>query len=249
MSRPEPEGRILRPLLFAFAFLTRIPIPPLTPRDRELGQAAAAYPLVGLALGGALLGLGLLLDGQVSAPLQATILLAALAAATGGLHLDGVADCFDALGVFGDRERRLAVMKDPQSGALGVAALSFTILIKVLALSEANLLILPAALALSRWLAAALAVTFPYARARGTGGAVSAQAGWRELLLGGLVVVGALWVTGPLAWAGAAGGLAAGGALAWKMNRTLGGLTGDVYGASVEAAEIGFFLTVAMLAA
>lgn len=247
MSRPEPEGRVLRPLLFAFAFLTRLPLPHLTPRGRELGQATAAYPLVGLTLGGALLGLGLLLDGHVSVLLQATLLLSTLAVVTGGLHLDGVADCFDALGVFGDRERRLAVMKDPRSGALGVAALIFAILLKVLALSEASLWVLPTALALSRWLAAALAVAFPYARERGTGGAVSTQATWRELALGGLLVLGALWVTGPLAWAGAVGGATAGLALAWKMNRTLGGLTGDVYGASVEASEIGFLLTVAVL--
>jgi adenosylcobinamide-GDP ribazoletransferase len=239
---------LLRPFLLAASFLTRLPVPFITPRDRELGRSAAFYPLIGLLLGLLLLGAGLLLSGRTSPELTAAILVTLLAMLTGGLHLDGVADCSDALGVFGDRERRLAVMKDPRSGALGVVALVLALALKLLALSEAGIWMLPAALVLSRWVAVVLAVALPYARERGTGGALSSQAGWREVLLGAILVAAGLFASGPVAWLGAAGGIVAALWLARTMHRALGGLTGDVYGAAIEVTEIGFFIAVAIVA-
>ena len=247
MSPPEAEGRWLRPFLLAAAFLTRLPAPLVIPRGRELGEATAFYPLIGLALGGALAGVGALAGGALEPALLAGVLVALLAGVTGGLHLDGVADCFDALGVLGDRERRLSVMKDPRVGALGAAALMLVLIVKVLALAEAGWLLLPAGLALSRWLAVVLAVTFPYARPSGTGSGVSAQAGWRELLLGGVLVVVAVAASGPAAWLGALGAIVGVWLLARKMHTVLGGLTGDVYGAAVEIAELSFFLAAALI--
>ena len=38
---------------------------------------------------------------------------------TGGIHLDGLCDPCDALCSFGDREKRLAILKDPHVGAFG----------------------------------------------------------------------------------------------------------------------------------
>ncbi len=50
---------------------------------------------------------------------------------TGGLHLDGLADTADAwVGGFGDKERTLAIMKDPSCGPIGVLSLIILCLIK-----------------------------------------------------------------------------------------------------------------------
>ena len=65
--------------------------------------------------------------GAGRASVLALIVLVGL---TGALHQDGLADCADALGVRGDRERRLAVMRDSgdrrlrhaRAGRLGAAA-------------------------------------------------------------------------------------------------------------------------------
>ena len=38
---------------------------------------------------------------------------------SGGIHLDGLCDTCDALCSFGDREKRLAILKDPHVGAFG----------------------------------------------------------------------------------------------------------------------------------
>ena len=44
-------------------------------------------------------------------------------AATGGIHLDGYADTSDALSSYGDREKKLAILKDPHCGAFAVIRL------------------------------------------------------------------------------------------------------------------------------
>ncbi len=239
---------MLRPALLALGFLTRIPAPLVLPRGRELGRSMAWFPVVGVLLALPLVGLGDLTGALLSPALCAALVIAALAALTGGLHLDGVADCFDALGVWGAPVRRLEVMKDPRVGALGAVGLVLVILLKTLALAEAGpglATVLVPALAVSRWIAVLLAVAFPYARREGTGQPLSSQVGTRELLLGGLVVISALLWAGPAALIAAAAALIGALLLAAKMRAVLGGLTGDVYGAAVEVAEVVFFLAMA----
>jgi adenosylcobinamide-GDP ribazoletransferase len=55
---------------------------------------------------------------------QAVLVLMLWVAITGGLHLDGLADCADAwVGGFGNRQRSLAIMKDPAAGPIAVLVL------------------------------------------------------------------------------------------------------------------------------
>jgi adenosylcobinamide-GDP ribazoletransferase len=236
----------VRTFLLAVGFLTRIPTPLILPEGQELARSMLWFPLVGLLLAIPLLGAAHLLAGVLSPLLTAAIVVALLAAITGGLHLDGVADCLDALGVMGDTERRLAVMKDPRVGGLGAAGLVLVIALKILALAEAGpagpAVLLPA-LVLSRWTAVLLAVAFPYARPEGTGQAMASGAGWAEVLGGGLVVLAVLAALG--GWWAAGLALVAGLLLAARMSGLLGGLTGDVYGAAVEVVEVIFFIALA----
>jgi adenosylcobinamide-GDP ribazoletransferase len=54
---------------------------------------------------------------------------------TGGLHADGLADLSDALGArHGDKERFIAVLKDPHIGSFGTLALIFTVVSKLVLL-------------------------------------------------------------------------------------------------------------------
>lgn len=127
---------LFRPALIALQFLTYFPIrlePP--PADRETGLSLLWYPAVGLVLG-LLLWVAALLVRPLATPLAAAIVLALWVSCTGALHLDGLADTADAwVGGRGDRERTLAIMKDPHAGPVAVAAVVCLLLLKFGALS------------------------------------------------------------------------------------------------------------------
>lgn len=83
--------------------------------------ALAVVPAIGAVLGALVGGVatGLLVLG--APPLLAGLVgVGAGAAATRGLHLDGLADLADGLGCHGPPERALAVMRDPGVGAFAV---------------------------------------------------------------------------------------------------------------------------------
>jgi adenosylcobinamide-GDP ribazoletransferase len=234
-----------RELRLAVGFLTRFPpgnLPEVAPAD--LGRCMAFFPLVGLALGGLLVicdaGLAHLLPRTVGDAL----LLAVLALASGALHLDGLADLCDGVGGGRDRESALRIMKDSCIGAFGAVGLVLLLLVKYLALVSLPVAIKPAALLLmpvaGRWAPVWLAVTVPYLRGpEGTGAAFANHAGGRELMLASVtllaVAAGLFRLEGVALAAGLA--LAVPGFGLW-IRRRLGGVTGDVLGASVELMEL-----------
>src|SRR5262245_25893585 len=233
----------MRAVVAAFAFLTRLPVWRGPIRDVDLGRSVAFFPLVGLVLGFALTGVAAGLGGTVSPWLVAVLLAAVLAALTGGLHLDGFADVFDALGGGrGDRARMLEIMRDSRIGALGAAALNLLLIGKVAALAQAaerrDLLALLAFPTVARWLAALLLVLFPYVRAEGLGRAFSGEAGRVQVAAASGIAVVVVGVLGPGLILPAAGTAAIVLGFAFWMHRRLGGLTGDVYGAAIELGEV-----------
>jgi adenosylcobinamide-GDP ribazoletransferase len=233
----------MRPLVAAFAFLTRLPVWAGPMRDMDLGRSVSFFPVVGLVLGLVLTGLGSALTATLSPTLAAVLLVAALAAMTGGLHLDGVADVFDALGGGrGDRKRMLDIMRDSRIGAHGAAALVLLLLAKIFAvvqvLERRDLSALLAFPAVGRWAVTPAIVFFPYARTEGLGRAFSGEAGKRQVAIATVFALGSLAALGPRLLVPAAGALAVAIVLALWLRQRLGGLTGDVYGAVVEVAEV-----------
>ena len=117
----------------ALGFFTRLPIgsAPLPPTFRGV---AVWLPVVGLIIG-ALVSLALGLAAQLlPASLCGVIGCLVWVAVTGGLHLDGVADCGDGLIVEAPPARRLEIMKDSRLGTFGGAALFFILALKAAAL-------------------------------------------------------------------------------------------------------------------
>lgn len=249
----------------AFSFLTTLPVPARQSEPPDtvrlaLGRAAVWFPFVGLVLG-LLLGAVNWVLARFFTPLLAGALLVSLwAALTGGLHLDGLADCGDGLLAATTRERRLDIMRDPRLGSFGGLSLILFLLLKILAVAELAYLphqlglglpaplapdaaVVPAIVPLvvaavtARWLIL-LAALQPAARPGGLGAAFAA----------GLQPT-ALWAagafTGAVALLGGAPGLAAvlvahlSAVVVFGVARArLGGLTGDVFGLTVELAEL-----------
>lgn len=240
------------PLLIALQFLTRLPVRlPRMPTPDESGRSLLWYPFVGLLLGGLLLLGYALLDG-VSVWLQAAALLTVWVWLSGGLHLDGLADTADAwVGGYGDRERTLAIMKDPACGPIGVISLVLVLLLKwsaLVALLEAGqwagLLLAPW---LGRWVLPLLLFTTPYVRPGGMGQVLSEHMPRRSLPALLSIHVLAMLLCG---WVGVLALLLA--VLVWLtvrhyLRERLGGTTGDTAGALVELVEVAVLVGCALI--
>lgn len=226
--------------------------------DRPTAAVAMAWaPAVGLALGAVLAGAGWGLTELGLAPLPtAAVLVVLLALLSRGLHLDGLADTFDALGSYSAPDRALAIMKSPEAGPLGVAAIAGVLLVNTAALS--------ALVARHGWLLIAVGVAvgrlgitlccarrIPAARPDGLGALVAGTvpapvwAAWALALIALGAVAGRVTeAAGPgwpaADWVRAAVAVLLGCAmvllLARQCVRRFGGVTGDVLGACCELA-------------
>ena len=124
-------------LLTAFDLLTTLPLPALKNwQAGDSGRSAVWYSLVGLCIGALVAGAFALLQIYFSHMISAALSLAFWILLTGGLHLDGLADCFDGMFHASDPERRLQIMKDSHIGAFGAIGLILVLLIKFSALSS-----------------------------------------------------------------------------------------------------------------
>lgn len=237
----------MRGLLAAAAYLTVVPLPPAA-RAGAPGPAAAWFPVVGLALGGAVAAVDRVAGWFLSPALAAVVAVTAWKGLTGGLHLDGLADCLDGLGGRGPADR-LRLMADGRIGSFGAIALVLVLLATTGAVAELAdpyrwrvLLVAPA---VGRATPPLLARLFPAARPGGQGAtfregvrpAAPAVAAGVALAAAGLL----LGRTGAAAMVAAT--LVALGVAA-LMHRKLGGITGDVLGAAVELAELTLLVVV-----
>ncbi len=229
----------------AVGFLTRVPVPFAPDEQPRLTAAAPWFPVVGAAIGavgGGVLALVGLLPGAGPSGVAAVLALVATLLVSGALHEDGLADVADGLGVHGDRERRLAVMRDPRNGTFGVLALIAWFFVSWSALrglgtGSDGLLALVAAGALARW---AILLHAASGRPARPDGAIHAlRVGGATLAVGTVVAVGAA-----AACLGVAAGLVASAVAvivallgACGARRTLGGLTGDTCGATAAVAS------------
>ncbi|GAB7107891.1 adenosylcobinamide-GDP ribazoletransferase [Streptomyces phaeofaciens JCM 4814] len=240
-------------LRFAFGTLTVLPVR-VTRWDRAAARGGMlAAPLVGLVVGGAAAGLGLLLLFLGAGPLLAAVASAAVPAVlTRGLHLDGLADTADGLGSGRPAEDALRIMKQSDIGPFGVLTLVFVLLAQVGALAQLydDSWTRGAVAALASAVAARLALTLaaragvPAARPEGLGAAVAGV-----VPVPGALAVAAGCVLAAAAWGGLPGAdgavrtgvavvLALGAAelLLRHCTRRFGGVTGDVFGGLAETA-------------
>ena len=233
---------VLRGLLAAISFLTRVPVGRAIAFDgADVARGAPFFPLVGAGIGGIVALAGVAATHALPPLLSAALALALGAVLTGALHLDALADAADGLGGR-TREDALRIMREHTIGAYGAVALISVLAIKTVAVGallaiDGGAPALLAAGALSRAVIVPLGVVLPYARAadgkgrvlQGTGAAGTAAACALGVMLSlsfgarGLVLTGAAAVL----------------AVCWARfcARRFGGVTGDLLGACSELTE------------
>lgn len=253
----------MKQIILAFQFLTIFPVRDqgILP-DEEVGKAAVWFPLVGLIEGLVLLmaSKGMFMVFPVEVVNVLVVLL--IAVMNGGLHLDGLADTFDAVASRAGRERKLAIMKESSTGPAGVTAIVMTLLLKYVLLNAlfrdvsqavhaASLVAMPV---LSRWSMVPAAFYGKPAREDGLGKTVIDHTGKGELIAStaaALVLLGAgaalrgglplaafyVMFVMPLLYAFGFGA-------SLFFRNVFGGMTGDTFGAVNEISALVFLIMV-----
>jgi adenosylcobinamide-GDP ribazoletransferase len=245
----------------ALAMFTVLPVPGAGTYvvDRTTARRAVLWlPIVGAALGVAAAlpawGITQAVDNELGALLGAATAITVLALATRGLHLDGLADTADGLGSHAESERALAIMRQPDIGAFGVAAIAFTLLLQTASLAvllNVSPLVGAAAVVCAAFtgrLTVVLAAGRNVKPARPEGfGALVAGSLDPRLQVAYLLLAVAIWLyPRPAFAAAAAAGLVVADLFRRHAVRRLGGITGDVFGALVELGTTAALLTAAV---
>jgi len=231
-------------------FFTRIRVPDRIPHSEAMLSLAPKYlPVIGLLVGGAC-ALTFALSIMVL-PQSISVLLAMTAGLliTGAFHEDGLSDTADGLGGGWDGERILAIMKDSRVGNYGVIAITMVLLIKFACLSEVDASWVPALLltgqAFSRYCAVLIMSGMHYVRPA----ASSKSKPLTDKPTRGTLIVASVFGLIPLVWLpvpvmllSLAAGLLITIWFGRKLQRWLGGYTGDCLGAVQQLSEVAFYL-------
>ena len=248
-------------LLVCLRFCTRLPIPALAfekaPHATSVSACARMLPIAGAVIG-AIAAFVLWIAAKLGLPpsLAALSAVSSLVLLTGALHEDGMADFADATAGT-TPEQRLAIMKDSRIGTFGTLALILGSLARVLSIAviAAHGLclacwVLIATAAVSRTLMLFALYLLPPARTEGAGAAAAAPS---EPVLAIAALIGFILALLPLlaragfrrvALALILSVAAAYGVIA-LARRLFQGQTGDVAGATQQAAEIAAYVVYA----
>ncbi|VAX15996.1 Cobalamin synthase [hydrothermal vent metagenome] len=228
----------------AVSFLTALPVPAKYESEPgDLSESVNYFMVVGGCIGVALIIIDWTLLSFTPVWVSATMLVIAMSAVSGALHMDGLADSADAFFSGAGKERALEIMKDSACGPMGALSI-----LSVFTLKVASLASIPADVRWMALLAAPLAgrcamvaalSAMPYVRnSNGLGTAFEpgqnpARAWWASLVLLG---VSLLTFGFPGFWV-ALGAVSTAVLFMIYCDRKLGGMTGDTYGALCEICE------------
>lgn len=232
--------------------LTRVYIVNIPFEERTFGRSTTFFPLAGLIIG-VFLSAILMVSAKFFPPtVVAALLMIGHLIITGGLHLDGFMDSMDGLFSGRDRERKLEIMKDSRVGANGVMGvfvlllLKFSLFVHLAAFDNYSIIAaLVVTTTLSRWSMVYAIKFFPYTRKEGLGKLYKLHTGKQEfvwatiltltigvilLKLKALILFFVIWLISYF--------------MARKITETIGGMTGDTYGAIMEINEVLLLLTI-----
>jgi len=244
LRRRSPTKRklpLFKHLRLAFSFLTIFPIS-VDSKDKKvtLSQSMACFPFVGIIIALVSLSIFYFIEPFTSLRFASLLLVLMPILLSGGLHVDGLADCFDAFFQGKDRDDILRVMKDSRIGVWGALSILFMVLLKweLIMILPSKVLSFIFALSVARWSQVFLCYLLPYARKeKGLGQQVAGAISPRELFLGLLFII---LIGFPLGLIGLAVFILSTGIvflLSRYYKHKLNGITGDVIGATSEITE------------
>ena len=161
----------MQSLIIAFAMYSKIPMPRADWNDKNMRYAFCWFPVIGLVIGLVTSAVFYLLTNWQAGPVfRGACLMAVPLLITGGIHLDGFMDTTDARSSYGDREKKLMILKDSHVGAFAVIGCGLYLILSAGAWSEIDakgIRIMVMAFVLERALSGLAAVNFKGARKDG----------------------------------------------------------------------------------
>ncbi|OGF44641.1 MAG: cobalamin 5'-phosphate synthase [Candidatus Firestonebacteria bacterium RIFOXYC2_FULL_39_67] len=240
----------MKSFLIALQFLTNIPFKIKNIKQNELPGSVTYYPLVGLIIG-ALLALSYFVFSKIFVFLLPSVLVIGVyLLLTGALHLDGFTDTVD--GLYGGRTKKdiFRIMEDSATGAKGAAWAAFILLLKVIIIIKLSFYnVYPALLlfpVLGRYSMTILMKYSPYAKKYGMGKVYCQNITNTQFIIitaFALLLSVFFGLRGLVAFVCAA---AAALIIMKYFKNKLGGVTGDIFGFTVEVTEVAALLIFAI---
>ena len=158
-------------MLIAFSMYSKIPMPKVEWNEKNMKYAMCFFPMIGIVIGVCVQIIGTLLIKSTFGSLFFSVIMTLLPIMiTGGIHLDGFLDTMDALSSWGDKEKKLQILKDSNSGAFAIIGMGCYLLCNIALWSEVSVEMLPlisCTYVLSRALSGYSVVTFQTAKNSG----------------------------------------------------------------------------------
>ncbi len=157
-------------LIAAFSMYSRIPMPKVEWTDDYMRYSLCFFPFVGTVIGVVMLFVGSFLIEKCGPLLFGCVMTVIPVFITGGIHFDGFLDTMDGYCSYMNKEKRLEILKDPNSGAFAVIGGLVYFTLSIGFWSEADLealRIISFGYVLSRALSGLGVVLFPLAKKNG----------------------------------------------------------------------------------
>ena len=241
---------IINSFFIALSMYSRIPVPRVDWKKENMRYAMCFFPMIGVAIGAVMYLAGWLLDKVAVGTLFRGVVFTLIPIIiTGGIHMDGFMDTMDALGSWGDREKKLEILKDSHAGAFAILGMGCYLMWSVAVWSELPaevLRVCSVSFVLSRALSGFSVVTFPAARNSGLLKMFQDGAQKKVVRITMCLYVAAAVIMMAVMDARAMTGAVAGAMIAFLYyvvvsRKQFGGVTGDLAGFFLETAELAMF--------
>lgn len=241
---------IINSFFIALSMYSRIPVPRVDWEKENMRYAMCFFPMIGVVIGAVMYLAGWMLDKtSVGGLFRGVVFTLIPIIITGGIHMDGFMDTMDALGSWGDREKKLEILKDSHAGAFAILGMGCYLMWSVAVWSELPaevLRVCGVSFVLSRALSGFSVVTFPAAKNSGLLKMFQDGAQKKVVRITMCLYVAAAVIMMAVMNARAMTGAVTGVMIAFLYyivvsRKQFGGVTGDLAGFFLETAELAMF--------
>lgn len=239
--------KLFQSMIIAFSMYSKIPMPRVDWNEKNMKYAMCFFPVVGIVIGIITYIIGqLLFLSSCNEIFRAVVMTLIPLIISGGIHMDGFMDTMDALASYGDREKKLRILKDSHAGAFAIIGFGVYCLWSLAVWSQVTpemLGVIAGTFVISRSFSGLSIVTFPPAREDGLArtfqdGAHKKKVGITMVIFLIAMFVVLFWQNWLLALGAAVAVLLVFAGYKRMSTKQFGGITGDLAGFFLQLSEL-----------